>query len=833
MTDNSRADELSLIDEQGATHTLRVVLLALMASALAISAVTFLLKWSLVPQLALVGASSCLLSLILLHFGRVRLAVLLALLGIIYALMHAAARHDGVQSVGLVLVPVLIVVAGLLLDRLKHVLVTGGAILATCGMLAIRYFVLRAERYSTNDMGDLFIFALFCAIAALLGQMLARRIREGFRQIRESESRYRDISEELRRRAEELQKIMDVAPVALFVANDPKCSQVTVNRMGNALFELPPGANSSSQPAGPTLPRPFFRNGIEVPVCELPLQTAARGEEVRDSELELVLSSGKKRLLWGHATPLRDAVGRVRGAIAVAQDVTEARQRADAMLRESEERFRDAANAAPVIMWFGDNEKRLTFVNEEMRRFTGLPAKQLLGNGWMQVIHPDDLERVRAVYSEGVDRRRSYQLEYRARRMDGEYRHMLGTTSPRFAGDKYLGHVGSVVDVTDLKRRQEEDLARQKLESVGTLASGIAHDFNNLLGGVLAQADLALADSGTYPKEELTGIREVAIRGSEIVRQLMIYAGKESAAVELIDVSRIVKEMIELLKVSLSKHATLETGLGQDLPAVRANAAQLRQIVMNLVTNASDAIGDRDGVIRITTRCGDPESSRWASKRSPEGDYLQLEVSDTGCGMSQEMQAKVFDPFFTTKSAGHGLGLAVVQGIVRGLGGVMHVASEPGKGTTFKVLLPCAAETAEPSRDSVSATSGEASPCQNVTVLVVEDESPLRQSVVKMLRKTGFEVIEAADGSVALDILRANGDKIDVMLLDMTIPGAASDEVITEAVTARPGIRVILTSAYSQEMVIPARRAPQIRSFIRKPYQLADLVRTLRIFASS
>jgi two-component system, cell cycle sensor histidine kinase and response regulator CckA len=164
---------------------------------------------------------------------------------------------------------------------------------------------------------------------------------------------------------------------------------------------------------------------------------------------------------------------------------------------------------------------------------------------------------------------------------------------------------GAVQDITDLRRSQEQTMARQKLESLGTLANGIAHDFNNLLGGVLAQAELALSElaAGVNPEEELRAIRDVAIRGSEIVRELMIYAGKENADVGLVDVSEIVREMIELLKVSVSKHAVLETNLGHGLRAVRANAAQLRQVVMNLVTNASDAIGDQDGVIRMTTSC--------------------------------------------------------------------------------------------------------------------------------------------------------------------------------------------------------------------------------------
>jgi CheY-like chemotaxis protein/two-component sensor histidine kinase len=309
----------------------------------------------------------------------------------------------------------------------------------------------------------------------------------------------------------------------------------------------------------------------------------------------------------------------------------------------------------------------------------------------------------------------------------------------------------------------------------------------------------------------------------------MIYAGKETASVELLDVSQIVKDMVELFKVSVSKHATLEADLSMDLPAVRANSAQLRQIVMNLITNASDAIGDRDGVIHVTTRSVEIGrnlegfSDRWA-----EGDYVQLEVSDTGCGMSPETLAKVFDPFFTTKRAGHGLGLAVVQGIVHGLGGAIHLKSDEGKGTTFQILLPGAGPTSRASGDPISGIEQLAGPALDATVLLVEDEALLRQAVRKMLRKGGFKVLEAADGFSAINLLRANGDTIDVMLLDMSIPGASSPLVLAEAAKVRPDIRVILTSAYSQEMIADAMNAPQISGFIRKPFQLGDLVEKLK-----
>ncbi len=634
----------------------------------------------------------------------------------------------------------------------------------------------------------------------------------------------------MRQRAEELQKIMDVAPVALFVAHDPDCHEVTGNRMANEMAEAAEGANMSpSAPGGGHEPRRFFRDGIEIPVQELPLYVAARGVEVRDYELEALLPSGRRSLLWGHASPLRDAAGRVRGAVAAFQDVTEIRQRTDALLRESDERFRNAADAAPLIIWFGDTDKRLTFVNEQMIRFTGLPAEQLLGHGWTQVIHADDLESVRAVYYAAVDQRSSQQFEYRARRADGEYRNMLATTSPRYVGRGYAGQIGSVIDITDLKHRQEEDLVRQKLETVGTLANGIAHDFNNLLGAILAQAELALAElaTGSYPKEELKEIQEVAIRGSEIVRQLMIYAGNESEVFELVDVSRIVDEMPSLLSVSVSKHARLETDLGRDLPAVRANPAQLRQIVMNLVTNASEAIGERDGVIRVATRFITLDPASAITWRLTGGAYVQVEVSDTGCGIPQESQSKVFDPFFTTKSAGHGLGLAVVDGIVRGLCGAIRLSSELDMGTTFQILLPCAGIRAEMISEQVSLCEETEAPSQKVTILVVEDEDPLRQAVAKMLRSSGFSVIEARDGSEALKTIREYKDPVDILFLDLNLPGTPSREILEEAKRLRPEIKPVITSAYPEDSASASLQV-RVERFLQKPYRFRDLVDLIR-----
>jgi signal transduction histidine kinase len=270
--------------------------------------------------------------------------------------------------------------------------------------------------------------------------------------------------------------------------------------------------------------------------------------------------------------------------------------------------------------------------------------------------------------------------EFQIVRPDGDLRTVTFTSQILLDGAGAPRHIfGACQDVTDDRRMQEEDLARQKLETVGTLANGIAHDFNNLLGGVLAQAQLALSElaAGSRPEEELKAICSVAISGSEIVRQLMIFTGQEREAPGLVNVARTVEEMAETLKLSISKRATLHTDLDRSLPSLRASGAQIRQIVMNLVMNAAEAIGDQDGAIGLTVRRVKVGRDRlaWIPEELAEGDFVQVEVADTGRGMAPETRARVFDPFFTTKPLGHGLGLPVVSGIVRSLEGAIYVAS--------------------------------------------------------------------------------------------------------------------------------------------------------------
>jgi PAS domain S-box-containing protein len=555
-------------------------------------------------------------------------------------------------------------------------------------------------------------------------------------------------------------------------------------------------------------------------------------------EYRIIRPDGNVRFLRSISEVVKDEQGAPVRFVGTDQDVTD-QVKATELLRESEARLKSAERMAHVGNWIWDVKANRVSCSGEMLRILGLPLDyEPSYDEACQIVVPQDRERVEEWARACLAERRGSRIEVRILRPGGDMRTVVCRSEVLLDEDDSPARMfGTCQDVTDARRAQDDAFARQKLESVGTLASGIAHDFNNLLGAILAQAELATTElaSGSPGDEALNQIREVAIRGSEIVRQLMIYAGKEGDVVELTDVSKAVEGMVGLLKVSVSRHATIVTDLAENLPAIKARSAQIRQIVMNLVVNASDAIRDREGIIRVATRgvTLDHITDLGTSECLAPGEYVEIEISDTGIGMSPETKSRVFDPFFTTNSAGRGLGLAVVHGIVRSLNGAICVKSEFGNGATFQTLLPCASAADGTIADTIGGLAESATPFQEATVLVVEDEHPLRHAVTKMLSTAGFRVLQVDNGSDAIELLRSDAGEIDAILLDMTIPGALSQEVLAEAVQVRPNIKIILTSAYGEETARTVLNGLPINGFVRKPFQFGHLVGTLRSVLSS
>ncbi len=429
--------------------------------------------------------------------------------------------------------------------------------------------------------------------------------------------------------------------------------------------------------------------------------------------------------------------------------------------------------------------------------------------------------------------------EMRIRRADGTDRWIIANSAPvrNVVGDITAGII-VYLDITEQRRADEERRKleaqvqhAQKLESLGVLAGGIAHDFNNLLMAILGNIDLALGElSPVSPvRDNLLEVEAVARRAADLCRQMLAYSGKGKLVIEPIDLNELVVEMGHMLEVSISKKAVLRHSLAEHLPAIEADATQLRQVIMNLVINASEAIGDRSGVIAITTGALDCDAAylvgTLAERQLPEGRYVFLEVADSGVGMDRATLAKIFDPFFTTKVSGRGLGLAAVMGIVRGHRGAVKVYSEPGKGTTFKVFFPAIGRPAKKLREAAAPADGWKG---SGTVLLVDDEDSIRALGKRILERLGFQALVAPDGRAALEVFKEKRGEIICVLLDLTMPHMDGEETFRELRRIAPDVRVIMSSGYNDNEIMPRFAGKGLAGFIQKPYQLSTLAQKMR-----
>ncbi len=373
-------------------------------------------------------------------------------------------------------------------------------------------------------------------------------------------------------------------------------------------------------------------------------------------------------------------------------------------------------------------------------------------------------------------------------------------------------------------------LQSQKMESLGVLAGGIAHDFNNIFTVILGNTELAMMrlDPESPVITSLKRIEKSVMRAADLTKQMLAYSGKGKFVVAVIDINQLVQEMGQLLDVSISKKATLRYNLTQPLPSVKVDATQIRQIIMNLVINASEALGENNGTIIITTGCKDCDENYLKAVTTnmsiEAGPYVYLEVGDSGCGMDKETLAKVFDPFFTTKFTGRGLGMAAVQGIVRGHKGFINVDSEPDKGTTFKVFLPASGKTILAGEDQTSLKDG----CiGRGTVLLEDDEEEIRTVGTERLQELGFTVITASEGHEAIEKFKSTPD-ISFVILDLTMPRMGGEECFCELIRLNPDVKVVIASGFSEQEVALKFADKGISAFIQKPYQISALREAMR-----
>ncbi len=505
-------------------------------------------------------------------------------------------------------------------------------------------------------------------------------------------------------------------------------------------------------------------------------------------------------------------------------------QSMNASLREALQRNQSHLAHTPLAVIETDFAFRVSEWNAAAERMFGYPREDVLGKDPRMLIPESGQAEVamrrEALLSSATGARVTMENVTRTgqRIICDWYNTALRDEQGRFIGAIFLAD-----DVTERRRAEGALRQAQKLESLGVLAGGIAHDFNNLLTAILGNTEVALARIPDDPplRSAIQRIEATTQRGADLARQLLAYAGKAHFAVRPLDLNALIREMGDLLSFSISKKVSLQTDLERDLPPVEADSAQFQQVVMNLVINASEAIGDRAGIVTLRTRAQTYSrqdlSAGFPGQVLEPGPYVRMEVADNGCGMDAETIGRIFDPFFTTKFTGRGLGLSAMLGIVRGHRAGIRVESVKDAGTTFIILFPASEATVvepTPELDAGVAMSG--------TILVVDDEAIIRDLARNALEDAGFRVFEARDGQEAVDTFEQGGHPIDLVLLDMTMPRMGGAEAFRRIHALSPTTRVLLTSGYTQRESLESLVDLPPDGFLQKPFRVRELVGRVR-----
>jgi PAS domain S-box-containing protein len=531
--------------------------------------------------------------------------------------------------------------------------------------------------------------------------------------------------------------------------------------------------------------------------------------------------------------------GRIQGRLWSFRDVTE-RKQAEERLQLQSAALESASNGIVIT----DADGTIQWVNEAFVELTGYTREAAIGK------NPRDLvksgEQDEAFYQElwgTITEGRVWRGEIVNRRKDGSLFPEELTITPVRGGQGGISHfVSTMQDISGRKRAEEDRLSferrllhSQKLESLGVLAGGIAHDFNNLLVAILGNLEMAMMDLSpvSSARSSVAAAVHAAMRAADLTHQMLAYSGRGRFVIEDLDLSELVAENAHMFRAAIAKTVTLNLEPGLSLPPVLADGGQIQQIVMNLITNASEAIGDGPGTVTLSTgvmECGEDylSHSRLEKKPAP-GWFAYLEVTDTGCGMDKETQERLFDPFFTTKFTGRGLGMSAVLGIVRGHKGALLVDSQPAKGATIRVLLPVSNNAQGGSADDPERAQKRESDKVSLSglVLVVDDEELVRDLTVKMLERTGLRALTAADGEEAEHIFRESAGDIDCVILDLTMPrcdGVATFQALRKI---KSEVKVILCSGYDKEDATQRFTDQGLAGFLKKPFQFEGLTQVL------
>ena len=563
-------------------------------------------------------------------------------------------------------------------------------------------------------------------------------------------------------------------------------------------------------------------------------RVAAGGESER-VELRWRHVDGTYRTGLETISPICEAGGELEAVQVVFQDITD-RVQAEQDLKTSLSLLSASLESTEDGILIVDREGRIVQWNRRFQIMWGVPEEILVSRDddraiahvLSQLEEPEQfVAKVRELYAHPEES--SFD---RLRFADG--RTYERYSQPQRLGDDVVGRVWSFRDISERLRTEDEHQRleeriqqTQRLESLGVLAGGIAHDFNNILTPILGHAQLALMDlSPTAPgRGSIEEIEKAARHASQLCRQMLAYSGSASFTLEPVNLADLLEEMAHLLSASIAKKAALNLDVDPQLPRVSVDPGQISQIVMNLVINASEALGDQSGTIAVRLTAAPCDEAFLRSNSLGDdldpGMYVWLEVVDTGQGMDAETLSRIFDPFFTTKFTGRGLGLAAVLGIVRSHRGAISVESEPGRGTSFRVVLP-ALEDVAACEEGPPATAG-TEWSGSGTVLLVDDEEPVLTVVRRMLERLGYDVVTARDGMEAVEVYGQRGQEIDLVLLDLTMPRMDGAEAYEALRQLDPKVRVALASGYGEEDVTSRFAGKPLVGFIEKPYSVSVL----------
>lgn len=570
-------------------------------------------------------------------------------------------------------------------------------------------------------------------------------------------------------------------------------------------------------------------------------------EEGASSEIEMqAIAIGAKELTHWYSSRLFPLVeeGRVTAAVYLSTDITDSKN-SRLELEEKAELQRAILSSIHEGVFALNSDLEFTLWNKGMEMLFGEKAADIVGRG----VHPWDIHESMTEAETRELYRKVSDIEFVRREATGPglpgdgARHFLSTYHAlRDPMGRQFGVVGVVRDTTaavrtrDRERRIDEQMREaQRLESLGVLAGGIAHDFNNILVSVLGFAELGEMrlpeDSPVRPM--LAEIQAGAKQAAHLCRQMLAYAGKGQFLLEELSVNQLVSELMPLIQASIAKNATLKTNLQFNLPHIRADRSQINQVIMNLITNASEALGGEDGSITLAT--GQMLCERgflreqWACEDPSEGHYVYISVADTGCGMDPATLNRMCDPFFTTKFMGRGLGMAAVLGIVRAHNGAIRGESQEGRGAEIRILMPASGAAGE------EVPAPEERVCETktgLTALIVDDENSVRVYLRAALESLDFSVIEACEGREAVEIYRRRGSEIDIVILDMTMPVMGGEEAFRVMRTIDPEVRVILSSGYDEQNATSRFAGQGLTGFLQKPYSLAALRRAIDMATS-